>query len=520
MHKLIVKKDNVSLRPFLYLQDKRNKSQEFSNTTVCNYFWNNYRDIFHTDYKDRKSFQSGYAGNFSLIFDSSESQEGKTNKFTKEIPPELKKIIPKLYNLQIDIRDDYCYIGNIPDGNTFRILSVFFCLKRINAKINDIVDIREKKPDNSWKALLAKKLNCKTADFPANRLQQTGRGDIGRKSTLNRYTIYNMGNNWFDVIKPNYYNFKNLRYKILLHNLMIEQSNVYFCIIKSKFYNFDYNDVFKDGIDFDGNGEPQLVFEWINQQIILDDVILVKKDDLRDLILEKLEVPTSYQYTFNKIEDNTLFFDDGTQLDLNSIVITKHQTLIDSQNFNPNITFNKELENELCEKAKDRMKNVINQGKHIVSRISKGEESNTIKKFLDLSHDGLLKIKDYHRITTDDSIVTGKEKTCLIIYNGTKYPDLICVFLEDAERIEKKGNRTIIEYSNYIEKNASRFKHIMFEVEAEFNLTSFGDHDTTKTKVLLSKYVFCENASSGFYESQFGIKIPVISIKDFSNESS
>ena len=97
MNAFVVKKDNVSLRPFLYLQDKRNKGKEFSNTTVCDYFWNNYREIFQADYKDRKSFQSGYAGNFSLIFDSSESQEGKTNKFTKEIPPELRKIIPKLY---------------------------------------------------------------------------------------------------------------------------------------------------------------------------------------------------------------------------------------------------------------------------------------------------------------------------------------------------------------------------------------------------------------------------------------
>lgn len=519
MHKLILKKDNVSLRPFLYLQDKRNKNLEFSNTTVCNYFWDNYRTIFQADYKDRKSFQSGYAGNFSLIFDSSESQEGKSNKFTKEIPPELKKIIPNLYNLQIDVKGDYCYISNIPDENTFRVLSVFFCLKRINAKINDIVDIKDKKLDNPWKSLLAKKLNCKTTDFPANRLQQTGRGDIGRKSTLNRYTIYNMGNNWFDVIKPNYYNFKNLRYKIFLHNLMIEQTNVYFCIIKSKYYNFDYNDVFTEGIDFDENGEPQLIFEWINKQIVLDDIILVKKDDLRDLILEKLEVPTSYQYTFNKIEGNTLFFDDGTKLDLSSIVITDHKILVDSQNFNPNITFNKELENELCEKAKDRMKNVINQGKHIISRINKGEESNTIKKFLDLSHDGLLKFKDYHRKGTDDSIIEDEKKTCLIIYNGTKYPDLVCIFLEDAEKIEKKGNRTFTEYSKYIEENAARFKHKMFEVEAEFNLTSFADHDTSRSKVLLSRFIFCENASSDFYESQFGVKIPVISIKDFNNES-
>ena len=200
---------------------------------------------------------------------------------------------------------------------------------------------------------------------------------------------------------------------------------------------------------------------------------MVKKDDLRDLILKNLDIPTSYQFTFNKIEENTLFFDDGTKLDLTSILVTDYQTLLDSQNFNPNITFNTKLEKELCDKAKDKMKSTLNQEKHIVNRINKGEESNTIKKFLDLSHDGLLKMQDYHRNPVDNSITFDNQKTCLIVYNGTGYPDLICIFLEDAEKIEKKGSRSYTEYSNYIANNVERFKHKMFEVEAEFNLTSF-----------------------------------------------
>lgn len=92
---------------------------------------------------------------------------------------------------------------------------------------------------------------------------------------------------------------------------------------------------------------------------------------------------------------------------------------------------------------------------------------------------------------------------------------MICIFLEDAEKIEKKGSRSYTEYSNYIANNVERFKHKMFEVEAEFNLTSFADHDTSEKKVLQSKYIFCENSSTDFYESKFNVKIPVISIKDF-----
>lgn len=518
MYELFVKKDNVSLRPFLYLQDKRNKGKEFSNTTVCNYFWDNYKDFFAFEYKDRKSFQSGYAGNFSLIFDSSESQEGKTNKFTKDIPYELKRIIPNLYNLRIDVKGVYCHISNIPDETTYQLLSVFFCLKRINAKINDIIDIKDKKLENPWKTLLAKKLKCSVSDFPANKLQQTGRGDIGRKSTINRYTIYNMGNNWFDVLKPNYYNFKNLRYKIFLHNLMIEQNNVYFCIVKNKTYDFDYRDIFSKAIEFNEN-EPIINFEWLNNQIEFNDILLVRKNDLRDLVLNNLEVPTSYQYTFERIEGNTLFFSDGHELDLTSILVTDYQTLIDSQSINPNITFNKELEESLCLQAKENMKQTVLPIKHIEKRIKHGEESNTIKKFLDLSHDGLLKVADYVRSQKDGTIIQKSMKTCLIIYNGTKYPDLICIFLEDAEKVEKKGKRSYTEYGNYIADNIERFKHLIFEVEAEFNLTSFSDHDISKNKVLQSKYIFCENAVTDFYESKFNVKIPVISIKDFDNES-
>ncbi len=39
-------------------------------------------------------------------------------------------------------------------------------------------------------------------------------------------------------------------------------------------------------------------------------------------------------------------------------------------------------------------------------------------------------------------------------------------------------------------------------------------HDTSLKDVLLSKYIFCENMSEQFYNSEFDVKIPAISIKD------
>ncbi len=122
--------------------------------------------------------------------------------------------------------------------------------------------------------------------------------------------------------------------------------------------------------------------------------------------------------------------------------------------------------------------------------------------------------QDYIR-DKNDTITFIEEKTCLILYNGTKYPDLVCIFLEDAEKIKKKGNRTISEYITYIWENNRRFEHKEFQVEAEYNVTSFKDHEQRKEKVLQSKSIFCENANSSLYDTSFGVQIPVISIKDF-----
>ena len=246
MYSIIVKKDNVSIRPFLFLLDTKNKGKEFSNTTVCDYVQDNFPQ-FTNDYKNPQSFRSGYAGNLSLLFDSDESQEGKLNKNTKLIPKILKNTFKKLTNVGINVDSKgFFHITNIPDEESFKVLCVFFCLKPINATINKVMNLQN--PENTWIPIIAKKLSTSVNKFPPNKNQITGRGDYGRTSTLNRYTIYNRGNNWFDIIKPNYYNFECLRYKVFFHNLMIEQDNLYFCIFKTKNNDMSYQTVFHKGI--------------------------------------------------------------------------------------------------------------------------------------------------------------------------------------------------------------------------------------------------------------------------------
>ena len=509
MYSIIVKKNNVSIRPFLFLLDARNKGKEFSNTTVCDYMIDNYPDMVE-DYKDTQSFRSGYAGNFSLLFDSDESQEGRLNKNTKLIPEILKETFKKLTTVGITFdKNGYFHITNILDEESFQVLSVFFCLKPINATINKVIDLQN--PQNTWVPIVAKKLSCSINDLPPNKNQITGRGDNGRTSTLNRYTIYNRGNNWFDVIKPNYYNFENLRYKVFFHNLMIEQENLYFCIFKTKNYDMSYETVFNKAIIVN-DGEIKINNEWIRNRITFSDVLIIKKTDLRDLLLENLEIPTSYQYVFTVIEE-ALLFQDGTLIDLGPYLIKDYSTLEESQNLNPNITVAQDEKSYLSD-IKRNLKSKINAQKQIRRFVSNGEESNTIRKFLALCFEGNFIIKDYVR-DKNDKISFTEEKTCLILYNGTKYPDLVCIFLEDAEKIEKKENRTISEYITYIWDNNRRFEHKEFQVEAEYNVTSFSDHEQSKEKVLQSKYIFCENANSVFYNTNFGVQIPVISIKDF-----
>ena len=513
MYEIKVKLNNVSLRPFLFLQDLRNKGKEFSNTTVCDYALDCYANLYKGKYKDAASFRSGYAGNFSLLFDSDESQNGNINKSTKKIPKELLNVIPSLKKISILFDEKYCYIKNIPNENTYKLLCVFFCLKHINAQINKVVALDS--PSQTWIPLLAKYLKRNVKDFPDNKNQITGRGDTGRKSTLNRYTIYSRGNNWFDLLKPNYYNFKNLRYKLFLHNLMIEQDNVYICILKNIKYNFDYNEVFEKGITISDN-VPSLNTEWIKNQIYFNDILLMKKNDLRTLILENIQVPSSYQFIFTVL-GNVLCFDDGTMLDVSDILIKDYKILEKSANLNPNVTIEKDWESRLINEAYQKAKNNTNQLIQIRKRSINGEESNTIMKFLDLSFTGKLVLKDFKR-NKDNSITWLKEKICLIIYNGTKYPDLLCIFLEDAQKIIKKGELSYFDYASFIMANMPKFEHLVFQVEAEYNLTSFKDHDESAEKVLQSKYIFCENKKSDFYESKFNVKIPAISIKDFSNE--
>ena len=291
---------------------------------------------------------------------------------------------------------------------------------------------------------------------------------------------------------------------------MIEQPNLYYVIVKADRYDFSVERVFAEGITMKGE-EPVLNTQWISESFSFNDVLVVKKDEFKKLIISQVSLPESLQYQFTVV-GNTLVFSDGAMIDLTSVLVTKKEILEKSASINPNITFDLKEESLIREqhtKQKDAPK-----ADSMMRRLAiNGEESNTIMKFIEKSFLGKLLINDYKR-SENGLIVTGERKTCLILYNGTKFPDLVCIFAEDAERTESRGGRTLPEYASYIWREYDKFKHKMFMVEAEFNLSSFKSHDISADYVMQSRYIFCENRTSECYVSKFGVHIPAVSIKD------
>nr|MCR5607184.1 hypothetical protein [Treponema sp.] len=317
------------------------------------------------------------------------------------------------------------------------------------------------------------------------------------------------GGNWFDVLKPGYYNFKNFKYKLYLHSLMIEQNNLYYVIPKANHYDADVSMLFQNGIKIK-NDEPTLIQNWIEDYLTFNDVLIIKKEKLRNLIIEEVSLPSTCQYQFTVL-GNTLVFADGIMIDLTPYLIDNSAVLKESSSFNPNITFDLKLEQKVRLEAAESK---LLAGRDVYRRLAiNGEESNTIMKFIEKSFLGQLRIFDYER-DGKGLVVLGEKKTCLILYNGTKFPDLVCIFAEDAEKTEGKGNRTWTEYASYIWQEYERFAHHMFFVEAEFNLSSFKSHDISAEYVMKSKYIFCEYRSSEYYVSKYGPHIPAVSIRD------
>ena len=511
MLSLKIKLNNVSLRAFLYLLDCKNRKRELSNTTVCDYILSAYGERFMRAYKDTASFRSGYAGNFSLLFDAASPQDGKMNKLTKTLEAPLALAMKRLSSARISFEDgetagkSYCIISDIPDEETMKTLAVFFVLKPINATLR----LKANDEKSGWLPLVCQKLKI-TQKMQANPAVSSGRGQAGTTAILSRYTIFNYGGNWFDVLKPSYFNFKNLRYKLFLHSLMIEQPNLYYVIPKACRYDFDVDAVFSLGITL-RKEEPVLNTKWLSESFSFTDILIVKKDDFRKLVTTQVSLPESCQYQFTVV-GNTLLFSDGTMIDLTPFLVSDKSVLEESASFNPNITFDLKEENLIRLRVSAGKKSADKND--MIRRLSiNGEESNTIMKFIEKSFSGHLKINDYKR-SDRGLIVTGEKKTCLILYNGTKFPDLVCIFLEDAERTESRGNRTLPEYASHIWQEHDKFKHKMFMVEAEFNLSSFKSHDISADYVSQSRYIFCENRTSEYYISKHGPHIPAVSIKD------
>jgi len=178
--KLILKFDNVSLRAFLFLLNFKNLKREISNITICDYIIDLHKDLFIKRYENLKSFRSGYTGIMSLLFDSNEAQDGKSNKYTKILGPILKNVILRLNRVKVNFNDNNCIIDNIPGEDFYKIVSIFFNVKPIDAQFNKLANLSH--PKTGWIKLLAEQLNINEfSPYPA---LETDRGTTGTKAIL------------------------------------------------------------------------------------------------------------------------------------------------------------------------------------------------------------------------------------------------------------------------------------------------------------------------------------------------
>jgi hypothetical protein len=312
---------------------------------------------------------------------------------------------------------------------------------------------------------------------------QTGRGDKGRRAILNRKTIHNYGGIWFDALPPAYYDCEYLQHKVLLRSLLVEQSNYLIAIPVLSRYALSIDQAFEALItisdDIPSYNSANIYFDTEPLQ-----VVLIKKDEFREVVLESMPVPKSYQYSF-RLDNSRLLFSGGFSIDLDQFSPVDDNEIRVLSSISPNITVSESLEREIKQGVTTKIRHHSIAAR--VGRIGRsGQESETVSRFNLIAHAGKLKLQDYSR-GANSVIIPGQLKTCLVVRTGTEYPDLLCIFLEDAVRVKPRGGLSLSEYVEYICANIDRFRKLMFGVEVEYNLSSFKSHDTSMQSALPRK---------------------------------
>lgn len=119
--------------------------------------------------------------------------------------------------------------------------------------------------------------------------------------------------------------------------------------------------------------------------------------------------------------------------------------------------------------------------------------------------------------------VEGKEKTLFIVHSRTRFPDLICIFLEDLVEEERLGKRVeeltpqdLVMIRTRILTNVDAYKDRLFEVEAEYDAARFETHDG-KDDVQRSLYILAWDShfEEPYYRTKDGkYTIPIIACRE------
>jgi hypothetical protein len=115
-----------------------------------------------------------------------------------------------------------------------------------------------------------------------------------------------------------------------------------------------------------------------------------------------------------------------------------------------------------------------------------------------------------------------EEKTILVVRVDTTYPDLLCIYLESltkAERFNKPiKSLDLIDLfliRHDIIQNIENYKNKLFEIEAEYDAFEFSSHESPRDDVTRSRFIaaWISNYANDIFVTKKKIKIPILNIE-------
>ena len=138
-------------------------------------------------------------------------------------------------------------------------------------------------------------------------------------------------------------------------------------------------------------------------------------------------------------------------------------------------------------------------------------EANVISYIENLSLAKALKIKQEQT-----------EKTILVVRVDTAYPDLLCIYLDDLTKEERRNKSVksldlldLFLIRHNVIQNIDQYKDRLFEIEAEYDAFEFSHHESPKDDISRTRFIaaWITHYPKDIYITKEKIRIPIINIE-------